>query len=81
MVPWMKRTTEPSYEKRVIKDSKGYIEYHSDEPHIQRGSMEINPHAKWFRICIMIRPIEYLSIFVKKILAVTQGLLPLGSKR
>ena len=67
IIPWMKRTGERSYDKKMTKDSKGYIEYHSNEPHIQRGSMGINPHAKWFRICIMIRPIKYLSIFVKKI--------------
>ncbi len=46
IVPWMKRTAEPGYEKRVTGDGKGYIEYHSDEPHIHGGSMEINPYAK-----------------------------------
>ena len=44
---------ERSYEKRVAQDSKGYTGYHSDEPHIQRRSMEINPHAK-VQNCIMI---------------------------
>jgi hypothetical protein len=52
IVPWMKRTDEPSDEKRVTEDIKGYIGYHSDEPHIQKESMKINPHAK-VQNCIM----------------------------
>jgi hypothetical protein len=44
---------ERGYEKRVAKHSKGYTGYHSNEPHIQRRSMKINPYAK-VQKCIMI---------------------------